>query len=485
VDQDTMKPAILSLSLAALLMGCTNRDDDGPITMSVIGGPLKLADPARMSTDAGEEMMLAATAQGLVAFDASGQIVPALAERWIMTDDGMSFIFRIRRAKWTDGKAVTGREVAERLRTIMSPTSAHPLRPTFASVEQIIAMTGQVIEVRLRAPQPELLQLLAQPDMAIVRVKPTIGSGPYRIHSAKNGVTRLRPVPVEMLAEDVEDRGERDDVRVRGESARNAVARFQARETMLVKGGSFADLAFARAARPASGQFQVDPVYGLFGFAVVTDSKVLEESSVRRALAMAIDRERLVRSFGVSSWRAQYAALPNQLDSSAPPAALEWVKANMDERVARAKVLLAGERPSIRVALPPGPGSRLLFAAVAADWRRIGVEARAVGMREVADLRLIDEVAPQSAAFWYLHRLSCERGLPCDPVSETMLTAARSAVTIKQRGDALAELDVRLAERQVYIPLALPLRWSLVSPSLTGWRSNAFAAHPLRHLRGG
>lgn len=478
-----MKRAFLSAILVAATLGCSSREDDGPITMSVIGEPLKLADPTRMPTDAGEEMMLSATSQGLVAFDAGGQIEPALAERWIMTDDGMSFIFRIRRAKWTDGRTVTGREVAVQLRAIMATTSAHPLRPAFSSVEQIVAMTGQVIEIRLRSPQPELLQLLAQPDMGIFRVKPTIGSGPYRIHSAKNGVTRLRPVPVEMLAEEAEDRGERDDVRVRGEGAQVAVARFQARETMLVTNGRFADLALARAARPASAQFQVDPAYGLFGFAVDANSKVLEESSVRRALAMAIDRERLVRSFGVSSWRAQYAVLPNQLDSSAPPAALEWVKSNMDERMARAKILLSGARPVVRVALPPGPGSRLLFAAIAADWRRIGVEARAVRMRDTADLRLIDEVAPQSAALWYLQRLSCARGLPCDPVTETALIAARNAPTIKERGDALAEVDVRLAERQIFIPLALPLRWALVSPSLTGWRSNAFAIHTLQHLR--
>ena len=85
-----------------MLAACSGRGDDGPITVSVIDGALKLADPAKLPTDAGDEAMLGATAQGLVAFDAEGRIEPALAERWIITDDGLSIIFRIRRADWAD-----------------------------------------------------------------------------------------------------------------------------------------------------------------------------------------------------------------------------------------------------------------------------------------------------------------------------------------------------------------------------------------------
>ena len=66
---------------------------------------------------------------------------------------------------------------------------------------------------------------------------------------------------------------------------------------------------------------------------------------------------------------------------------------------------------------------------------------------------------------------------------ETSLNAARTATTSKERGDAIVEADARLAQRQVFIPLALPLRWSLVSGNLVGWRGNAFAVHPLMTLR--
>ena len=44
-------------------------------------------------------VLLQSTAQGLVRFDASGQIEPGLAERWIVIDNGMSYIFRLRDAR--------------------------------------------------------------------------------------------------------------------------------------------------------------------------------------------------------------------------------------------------------------------------------------------------------------------------------------------------------------------------------------------------
>ena len=451
--------------------------------MSVIGGPLRLADPLRLATDASDETMLASTAQGLVTFDAQGRITPGLAERWIITSDGLSIIFRIRRAQWGDNTLATGRQVAEHLRAITGPGSKHPMAPLFANVSAIIAMTGQVVEMRLRVPQPELLQLLAHPDMAIFHLRASQGTGPFRVHSIRAGVTRLRPVPDQNL-EEPEDRGQRDDIRLRGESAAIAVARFQAREISLVTGGTFSDLALARAARPATSQFQIDPVFGLFGLAVSRGSKPLADASVRRAIAMAIDRDRIVLGFGVNSWVTAYSVLPAQLDSSARPAALEWVQLPFPDRIARAKALLNGKNlPTVRVALPAGTGGRLLFAELAADWRKIGIQAVQVGLASPADMRLIDEVAPQSAAFWYLHRLSCARGLPCDPVIEAGINAVKTAKSATERSEAIAGVDARLAEEQLFIPIALPLRWSLVNTNLTAWRPNAFAAHPLGKLR--
>jgi peptide/nickel transport system substrate-binding protein len=104
-------------------------------------------------------------------------------------------------------------------------------------------------------------------------------------------------------------------------------------------------------------------------------------------------------------------------------------------------------------------------------------------MNEPADLRLIDEVAPQRAALWYISRLSCGRGFACSSAVDTAIRAALSTTVPADRAAAIAEADAALASEQIFMPIAAPLRWSLVSPALIGWRANSFAAHPLHHLR--
>lgn len=472
----TARGVLIGLALL-VTTSCTSGPSDGPITVSIIS-------PAKNGDILATPLVVDATAQGLVAFDAEGQIEPALAERWIVTDDGISIIFRIRRAKWADGRAVTSAEVAQSLLVKMAPRSKNRIKPLLGVIAKITPMTSHVLEIRLKAPQPDFLQLLAQPDMAIIRVAGGIGSGPYQVHSKRGDVTRLRMMPPE--GETVEPEVQRrTDIRVRREPASLAIARFAGREIGLVTGGGFASLPLVRPAAIASSQFSMDPAYGLFGLAVSAKSKALASVNLRRALAMAIDRERLVGLFGVSNWRAQYAVLPSQLDSGSPPAALEWVALDQVARIARARSYLdaAGDVPVLRVALPPGPGARLLFGAIAADWRRIGISVVLVGMDEPADLKLIDEVAPQRPALWYLERLSCARGLPCSNKTEAAIAAVMSAATLEDRSAAIAEADAAMASDQPFIPIALPLRWSLVGPQLIAWRPNAFAIHPLRHLR--
>jgi oligopeptide transport system substrate-binding protein len=465
------------LVLYFALGACSRQGPAAPVTLSIIA---EAAAPGSKNRPAIEHSLISATAQGLVAFDGEGRIEPALAERWIVTDDGLSVIFRIRRTRWADGQPVTSAAVARSLQQLIKSDSRSRLQPMLSTIDQVIAMTGQVLEIRLKSPQRDFFQLLAQPEMAIFSGRRANGSGPYRIHSLRDGVTRFRPVPADGV-----EVSERDDIRVRHEQAALAIARFAGREIALVTGGRFATLPLVRPAGIANNQFSMDPTIGLFGLAVARDSKALAKINVRRALAMAIDRERLVARFGVNAWAVQYAVLPNQFESANPPAALEWVGLDMEARLARARGYLseAGTPPVIRIALPPGPGARLLFASIAADWQRIGVSTVRVAMNEPADLRLIDEVAPQRSAIWYLSRFACVRGSVCSTPADIALRAALSASQPADRGAAIAEADAALASEQIFIPIAAPLRWSLVSPEMIGWRVNSFAVHPLQSLR--
>jgi len=137
------------LALAACGGGAGQRRDDTAVVVSAIGAGSALADPDGGPLDPARRALLGATAQGLVRFDAAGQIEPGLAERWIVIDDGRSFIFRLRDdATWPDGTAVTAEEVVRTLRRVIAPRTRNALSPFLAVIDEIVEMEdGSVVEV--------------------------------------------------------------------------------------------------------------------------------------------------------------------------------------------------------------------------------------------------------------------------------------------------------------------------------------------------
>src|SRR5687768_15393230 len=176
------------LAAALLVSGCDD-PETGPVRVSAIGGPPQLRNPNLQPLDAPSAFLIEAVAEGLVRFEASGEIEPALAQSWIVSDDGLRYTFRIRRASWSDGSRVTAEQVAMRLRAAASRASRSPLKPVLGAIENVVAMTDRVLEISLRGPRPNLLQLLAQPEMAILLNNRT--AGPYAIAAADGGLVRL------------------------------------------------------------------------------------------------------------------------------------------------------------------------------------------------------------------------------------------------------------------------------------------------------
>jgi len=141
-----------------------------------------------------------------------------------------------------------------------------------------------------------------------------------------------------------------------------------------------------------------------------------------------------------------------------------------------------GTLPVVRIALPDGVGSRLLFATIAADLKAVGLEARQVALFGDADLRLIDEVAPSDNPLWVAHRLSCSGDLICDAGIEDLIARADASADGAERNALLAQVDAQLTRFVPYVPLASPLRWALVDRRLSGYRPNIRARHPLDRM---
>src|SRR5688500_12350934 len=84
----------LVLPLAGLAAGC-GRSDNSALEIAIIGSGEGMFEGGAPLSSAGQHLR-AATAEGLVALNAEGHVIPALADRWIVTDDGRSYIFRLR-----------------------------------------------------------------------------------------------------------------------------------------------------------------------------------------------------------------------------------------------------------------------------------------------------------------------------------------------------------------------------------------------------
>jgi peptide/nickel transport system substrate-binding protein len=479
-----LSPLALLATAAAALSGCDRRPDDSAVAASVIGGVVRAADPSRTVLSPAERVLMGATAQGLVRFDAAGQVEPALAERWIVIDEGQSYIFRLGDARWPDGNRVTASDVVATLKRAVRPATYKPLAPALRLVDEIVEMTPEVVEIRLRRPQPEFLKLLAQPELAIFQRPSLRGTGPFELAQRVGGMQRLRPIRTLEDEEAEMPLSPAETVELRADRAAVAVLRFTRGDIDVVLGGGVDDWPLLGVAQVAPAAIRLDPTAGLFGLAVVRREGFLAEASNRAALAGALDRSAITAAVR-DDWGAATTLLPGQLDSAAAPAAFPWPATPSDETISQARARVSvwkADHPDmapLRVALPQGPGGNLLWGTIAGSLRAIGLPVERVALDADADLRLIDKVAPLDSGRWYLDN-AC---VACDPMIRAIIDAAGDAPNAETRGRLLADGDAALVTDASFIPISTPLRWSLVSPRLRAWTPNARAWHPLNHLR--
>ncbi len=473
-----------ALSLA-LLAGCGD-DGDRAVAVAVIGdAAAPFVTSGRLPTAA--QMVRAATAEGLVGFDEQGRVIPAVADRWIVTDDGMSYIFRLRDGTWADGSAISGETARAALLQAIGALQGRPFGDDLSVIDDVRAMAGRVIEIRLKRQSPDLLQLLAQPELGLAwRGR---GAGPMKLARQKRSAM-LSPIAPEdrglPAQEDWKQR--RRKLQLTGESGAQAVADFNAGKVDFVLGGQFQDFPRLDASGVSRGAIRFDPVMGLFGLTVSHDDGFLGEPENREVLAMAIDRDALAASLGVGGWQQTTRLVnPGSGDDNGsvgerwPTRSLAERRSEASARVARWK---AGHSLApLRIALPGGPGADALFRQLAADYKAVGLDSQRVGENAPADLKLIDKVARYARVGWFLNQLSCDNSPPaCSPAADRLAAQALGEADPAKRIDLLAQSEAQLTMANSYIPFGVPIRWSLVSGQASGFAINRWAMHPLMPL---
>jgi ABC-type transport system substrate-binding protein len=473
---------LLILTVVTILGGCSQGVDNSRVRVEIIEDRPRQLNISAMPLPLASAFLRSATAQGLVTFDEKGRVAPGLANRWIVTDDGLSYIFRLNKTRWNDGREISSDEISGLLATRIGEMRKGRFNAELAVIDRVVSMTGKVVEIRLKAPMPYLLEMLAQPEFGLVRKG--FGSGPMQAKKLGQAM-QLRRKGIDEKGDAVL---ESETVTLRHGEASLALARYAEEQADLVEGGRFEDYPLLDAAKINAGEVQFDAVPGLFGLLFVEAGPFLSNTANREAIAMAIDRPKLLTAFDIVAWREALTlvpeSLPNRNDAPRPIWAARQIA---DRKIAAAATITRWESGSgqvrpLRIALPRGFGSRIFFARLRADMAAIGLEIERVTIDRPHDLRLIDRAADQSSPAWYLDQLSCTVSPICSMDADRLVSDARMSADAATRAQLLAQAEAEMQTTRNFIPIANPLRWSVVRPGLLGHFANGRGWHLLQYL---
>jgi ABC-type transport system substrate-binding protein len=270
---------------------------------------------------ASDAQVLAQIYEGLVRYDPQTlQPVPALAESWDISPDGLVYTFHLRAATFHNGDRFVAGDVVNSLNRLADPPDGIVPGPSFAGplivrniagYEEVLdgltfALSGvkaideRTVEITLGAPNTALLSLLAMPPAAIVpleqAVDPTtfsgsaVGTGPFMVEEwvRQVQITLVRnpnywgPAPA------------LDRVVMRVLPDRSmALGEFMAGHLEI----AFllpADAARLSTEPPSQSRVQKQTILSLFWLPLNLNSPPLDNVQVRQAMSMAIDRQAIV-----------------------------------------------------------------------------------------------------------------------------------------------------------------------------------------------
>ncbi len=476
---------MISLLLAGLTTACSSGDVDRDLVVSIIDEDGKPVRALGTRMDFADATLRQSVAQGLVTLNDEGQVVPGIAARWIVTEDALSYIFRLRDMQWADGTEVTAERIAQLLRERMRELQDSRLGGQVNEIESIRSMVGQVVEIQLNRPRPDFLQFLAQPEFGLFRGK--VGVGPMLVDSSRPLTLRPAQTAVERWDLAPED-AEESFILIKPEPAAQAIARFRLGFSDVVLNGQFQHLPLADAADLDGTVMRFDPVAGLFGLRFRRAEGLWANVDNRRAVSMALDRPAMLASFPVTAWQERLKIVPEALNVEDVDALPDWTGQSIEQRRAEARTIIsatAGDADKLlRVWLPDGQGSRILLQRLRSDLATIGVRVEQVTRRDAAQAELIDWIAPYDGQRWFLSAFTCNATPVCSLEADLLLTEADNARSVTTQRRLYAQAEQLMVRHYNYIPLSVPVRWSLVRSPRSGFAVNARGWHPLHAMIG-
>ncbi|HET7354263.1 MAG TPA: ABC transporter substrate-binding protein [Gaiellaceae bacterium] len=424
-------------------------------------------------------------------------IVPSLAERWEISDDGLRYVFHLREGlTWSDGTPLTAHDVEFGIKRVLDPESPGSSVAIYFALENgeetylgentdwdsvgVRALDDRTIEFRLNAPAPYFMSVMNRPD-----------GGPQPRH-AIDGVAEARVVSGAFeVAERTDERlvlrrrsarpGNVVEVELYRTAIADALPEYERGETDLILvryTPRLADL--------MPGAVREDAVLGSPAWSAYIrfdhTHPVAGNVELRRALAHAIDRDALAAVCPANLVVASGGVVPPALQGHTPDIALRY-----DPDLARECLARSGYDGTLELA-----GMMVwddILEAIAGSWRdvfgdRVSVsswswleeEARSLGTRiDTAPIRITGWLPGYPDPEYYLRLLfqstsRTNEGGFADPVFDELIEAARQERGDRGRLERFHEADrYAVAERVAVIPLVYGRSTAFVRPHVRGW----------------
>src|SRR5712671_1940826 len=407
-------------------------------------------DPHRTST-VPESNILRNLFEGLMVLDPSGKVALGVAERFSISEDGLTYTFHLRdNAKWSNGEPVRAGDFVYSLRRIEDPKTrsqyAEVLYPIKNAQEVntgnaaltelgVAAPDARTVEITLKAPTPYFLQLLTHTSSLPVNEKTVTRFGEEWLkpgNMVSNGAYMLDDVKPNSHIRIVKNPNYWDATKVTIDAVVFDPSEDRAAVLKRYRAGEFDVL------RDLPKELHIAPYAGVYFYAFNTTRPPFNDKRVRTALGMAINREILVEKISAAGELPAYGFVPDGT-ANYTPRRVPWRTMSQAEREAAAQKLMveAGYGPNkplrFELAYNTSENHKRIAVALAAMWKKINVSVDLVNTEFKVHLNnmrignfqmgregwIVDLTTPRAICFCCKPRPS-SRTLPGSPIQSTI-----------------------------------------------------------------
>ncbi len=528
-----MTPRILNLR-AALLLGATLLASSPALAEAVLhrgnAGEPQTLDQAHTSINI-EEFILKDLYEGLTVYDASGKIVPGAAETWDLSDDGLTYTFKLRAdAKWSDGSPLTAEDFVFSYQRVEDPKTAagyanilYPIKnaekvnkgevpPAELGVK---AIDEKTLEVTLERPTPFFLELLAHQTALPVSKASVEKNGADFVKPGtmvSNGAFKLvSHVPNDNLVVE-KNASYWDAANVKLDKVifypiddqAASVRRFEAKEMDLVYNFSADQIDRLRGAY--GDQVHVSPTLATYYYAFDTRQEPYSDVRVRQALSMAVDRDFLAKEIYSGSQIPAYSMVPPGIETYGEPSKADFGTMSQLDREDKAVALMkeaghgeGGKPLNIEIRYNTNPNHERVATAVADMWKNtFGANVSLVNLDVSSHYAYLQEGGKFNVARagWVADYADAENFLALslssnktfnyghyeNPAFDDLMKKSYEETDPAARSKLMHEAEAMLMKDQPIAPFLTQADLWLVSGRVQGWHDNAANQHLSRFL---